>query len=106
MSKLEQQYKATLTTYKDMELEIPVDLETVRAKLTKAQKDAISKDRGQLVISPAITEDFTLYDLVNAFDKQQMYGSYIWKELWDQYDFTQPASIVIAINELQGTNKT
>lgn len=91
MNKLQQQYRQNVQAYKDLGLDIPVELSDIT--LVASQEVAIRKGTGQLVISPAITKDFTIFDLVDHFDKKQEQKSYIYKDLWEQYDLTSPASI-------------
>ncbi len=93
MSKLEAQYKQNIQAYKDLGLEIPATLEEVRSKLTKQQHEAISKGTGQLVICPAITKDFTFFDLIDHFDKKQSENTWVYKDLWEQYDLEGTATI-------------
>lgn len=114
MNKLLQQYEQNVQVYKNLDLTIPVDLKTVKSELTKHQKAVINKGKGQLVIAPEITKDFTLFNLVESFDKKQV-KSWIYKTLWEQYDLTGLATInVISLTAgndygdlvTQHTNKT
>lgn len=103
---IKEQYIQATQALKNLEIGDYPDFETVKSKLSKHQKEAINKGKGQLVICPAITKEFTFYDLVNRFDDKQSKKTYVYHELWDQYDLTGPASIIVVNNELKGTNKT
>jgi hypothetical protein len=94
MNKLQKQFNQLKQVYKDLDLELPTDLKTVQDKLSKEQKTAISGGKGQLVITPAITKDFTFFDLLEKHGKH-----YVYKELWEKHDFTSPASINVVLME-------
>lgn len=106
MTNLEKQYDQNVQAYKDLDLPIPATLEQVKSKLSKWQKEAIASKGAQLVITPEIKQGLYFYQFVDNFDKKQDYGTYIYKELWGQYDFSQPAAITVVDLELKGTNKT
>lgn len=78
-------------------------------KLTKEDEADLKKHKAVLVITPAINKDFTLYDLIDRFDKNDD-ESYIYNNLWDEYDDTQEPTISFVYmdknNGLYGTNKT
>lgn len=48
--------------------------------------DGVNLDKSTLVITPAITDDLTLYDLIKKFDDFNGQSSYIYKPLWDIYN--------------------
>lgn len=93
MSKIEEQYNSNIQAFKKLELTFPTSLDEVKKLLTPTQKSAITKGKGQLVISPAITTKFTFSNLIQAYKKH--YDVQVWGNLWDQYeqDLVAPASI-------------
>lgn len=89
MTKLQQQYNQNKQAFKDLGKLFPVSLEQVKELLTKEQKTAISKGKGQLVVCPEINKDFTFLDLT----KKYPYDIWVYEALWEQYDLSAPASI-------------
>lgn len=115
MTNLEKQFKENEAAFKKLGLDMPTDLETIKASLSKHQKESISKDTAQLVITPATTEEFGFYDLLDKFKVH--YDLWVYDAIWDQYapELKGPASISVvsrkADNEygdafVQHTNKT
>lgn len=89
MSYLNEQYTQAVKALKELGLDCPFTEEQIT--LTNEQEKDFKKKNAVLVITPEISKDFTFYDLIAAFDKKQSVKSYIYKDLWDKYDLTQPA---------------
>lgn len=68
MTKLESQYNEVKKAFEKLGLDCP-KLEDFKDKLSKEQKSAITKGKGQLVISPEINKDFTFFDLLDRYKK-------------------------------------
>ena len=88
---MEEQYEQAVKALKELapEQNAPT-LRSIKDSLTDKQRKYIDKHNGMLVISPAITEDFTFKDLLTNYDKKQKKSTYIYKDLWDQYDLKAP----------------
>lgn len=114
MTKLESQYNEVKKAFEKLGLDCP-KLEDFKDKLSKEQKSAITKGKGQLVISPEINKDFTFFDLLDRYKKH--YDLYVYEPLWRQYEKDLYGVTSVNVIDLivgnkyddpvtQGTNKT
>lgn len=77
-------------------------LEQIKSALTDKQLKYIEKHKAQLVITPSKA----LYELIDLFDKKQSQETYIYKSLWDQYDFGSSWRVDFVLPDLKFTNQT
>lgn len=98
---LQTQYNQAVKTFKDLAPNqlIPT-FESI--KITKAQMAYIEKHPGQLVITPALE----FYHLIEQIDKKQKTPTYIFKELWDQYDLGSELRVDYVVDELMFTDQS
>jgi hypothetical protein len=100
---LQKQYETALAAWKELAPEqTPPSLESIEAALTDKQRAYIEKHNGELVMTPALT----LYELIKRFDKKQTRKTYVYHELWDQYEFGFEARVDFLLPETKFTDQT
>lgn len=77
---LQTHYTRAAQALKNLGLDNPFTLDQLSVP------DGVNLDKATLVITPAITDEFTLYDLIKRFDQFNGIDSYIWEQLWDKYN--------------------
>lgn len=100
---LKTQYNQALKAFKQLAPEQePPTLASIEAALTDKQRRQVEKYDGRLIISPAITKDFSLNNLIANYDKTHQ-KTWIWEPLWNQYDHTCPitAGFVLHMSDHQ-----
>lgn len=71
-------------------------------ELTPKQRKYVEKHKAELVITPPLS----LNEIIRKFDEKQERKTYVWKELWDQYDFGKGWLVDYVVPELMFINQT
>lgn len=102
MTKLSKEYDKIVTVWAELGISQSLPkLVDIEAALTPELKSVIKKHKAELCITPAINETFRFKDLIKAFDKNQAHATYIWDDLWDQYDLSQPMRVSFVFMDAQ-----
>lgn len=96
---MKSQYNQAVKALKELGIKQIPKLENI--KLSKEHKKLIKDRNAVLVLSPEINKDFTFKDLIDAFDKKQTRKTYVWDDLWNQYDLTAPARASLVLMDAE-----
>lgn len=91
---MKDQYNKIVKTYKELGIkQILPTLAQIESALTPKQKALIKKHKAQLVITPAINEDFDFDDLLEKLNH------WVYEPVWTQYDLFGPMKVSFVVPE-------
>lgn len=100
MSSLQTQYNQAAEIFREYTQTQPPALQGL--KITPKQQAYMEKHDGFLVITPPLG----LYDLIEIFDRKQDNKTWVYKELWDKYDFGSALRVDYIVTETMFLNQT
>lgn len=103
MPDLQTQYATAVEVFKELApTQQAPSLKSIEAALNPKQLKYIEKHKAELVIAPALS----LYDLIEQIDKKQPKKTYIYHDLWDQYELGSELRVDFLVPKLMFTSQT
>lgn len=104
---IKEQYNQALQVFNELAPgQVAPSLADIEAAVSDKQRKYLERHQTELVICPAITEEYTMRNLIGNFDKKSAVETYIWDELFDKVDFTASLTVNFVLPELAFTSQT